>query len=162
MYNEFLKPEAKKIEPLKQDKKLPRAIIVDLDGTVALKGDRDIFDYIKVDQDIPNKPVIKVVENYLSYGQGNKVIFLSGREDSCFEKTKIWIKDNIQLMDIESLLLMRKTGDSRKDYIVKREIFDEEIKEKYYIDYILDDRNQVVAMWREMGLTCLQVAEGDF
>ena len=27
---------------------------------------------------------------------------------------------------------------------------------------VLDDRNQVVKMWRENGLTCLQVAEGDF
>ena len=162
MYNEYLKPEAEKVEPLVQDKKLPRVIIVDLDGTVALKGDRDIFDYTKVDQDIPNKLVIKVVENYLSYGQGNKVIFLSGREDNCFEKTKIWIKDNIQLMDIESLLLMRKTGDNRNDAIVKKEIFDTHIKDKFYVEFILDDRNRVVDMWRKMGLICLQVAEGNF
>ncbi len=162
MYNEYLKPEAEKVEPLVQDKKLPRVIIVDLDGTVALKGDRDIFDYTKVDKDIPNKSVIKVVENYLSYGQGNKIIFLSGREDSCFEKTKIWIKDNIQLMDIESLLLMRKTGDNRNDAIVKKEIFDTHIKDKFYVEFILDDRNRVVDMWRKMGLICLQVAEGNF
>ena len=57
---------------------------------------------------------------------------------------------------------MRKTGDNRKDCVVKREIFDAEIKDKYYIKFILDDRNQVVDMWRKMGLTCLQVADGDF
>jgi len=57
---------------------------------------------------------------------------------------------------------MRKTGDSRKDSIVKREIFEEHIKGKYRIQFVLDDRNQVVEMWRQLGLTCLQVAEGDF
>ncbi len=161
MYNEYLKPK-EEIISLKQDKNLPRAIIIDLDGTVALKGERSAYDYNRVDEDLPNKPVIKIVENYLSYGQGNRVIFLSGREDSCFEKTKTWIKDNVCLMDIESLLLMRKTGDNRKDCIIKKEIFDAEIKDKYYIDFILDDRNQVVNMWRKMGLTCLQVADGNF
>ena len=59
-------------------------------------------------------------------------------------------------------LHMRKTGDSRKDCIVKKEIFDAEIKDKYYIEFILDDRDQVVKMWRSMGLTCLQVADGNF
>ncbi len=162
MWNKYLKPESEKIISLEQNKKLPRAIIIDLDGTVALKGDRDIFDYTKVDKDIPNKPIIKIVENYLSYGQGNKVIFLSGREDSCFEKTKTWIKNNVCLMDIESLLLMRKTGDNRKDCIIKKELFDEHIKDKYYIDYVLEDRDQIVKLWRSMGLTCLQVAEGNF
>ena len=57
---------------------------------------------------------------------------------------------------------MRKNGYNKKDSIVKKEIFDEYIKDKYYVEFILDDRNQVVDMWREMGLTCLQVAEGNF
>jgi len=57
---------------------------------------------------------------------------------------------------------MRPTGDNRKDAIVKREIFDREIRDRYRILFVLDDRNQVVDMWRELGLTCLQVAPGDF
>ena len=57
---------------------------------------------------------------------------------------------------------MRKTGDNRKDCIVKRELFDAHIKDKYYIDFILDDRNQVVNMWRELGFTVMQVADGNF
>ena len=57
---------------------------------------------------------------------------------------------------------MRKTGDNRKDAIVKREIYETHIKDKYQVDYVLYDRNQVVEMWRSLGLTCLQVADGDF
>lgn len=57
---------------------------------------------------------------------------------------------------------MRKSGDMRKDSIVKREMFDEHIRGRYNVNFVLDDRNQVVELWRSMGLTCLQVADGDF
>ncbi|MCK9369791.1 hypothetical protein M0R04_07795 [Candidatus Dojkabacteria bacterium] len=57
---------------------------------------------------------------------------------------------------------MRKAGDNRDDTIVKREIFENEIKDKHYIKYVLDDRRKVVAMRRDLGLTCLQVADGNF
>ena len=33
---------------------------------------------------------------------------------------------------------------------------------KYSASIVLDDRKQVVDMWRSLGLTCLQVADGDF
>ena len=57
---------------------------------------------------------------------------------------------------------MRTPKDNRKDCIIKRELFDAHIKGKYYIDFVLDDRNQMVDLWRSMGLTCLQVADGNF
>lgn len=41
-------------------------------------------------------------------------------------------------------------------------MFEEHIRNKFCVEYVLDDRNQVVDMWRNMGLTCLQVAEGGF
>jgi hypothetical protein len=57
---------------------------------------------------------------------------------------------------------MRKTGDHRKDYVVKKEIHRKLIKPKYEVLFVLEDRNQAVNMWRQEGLTCLQVAPGDF
>lgn len=57
---------------------------------------------------------------------------------------------------------MRPEGDKRKDSIVKAELFDKHIKDNYAVDFVLDDRNQVVKMWRDMGLKCLQVAPGEF
>jgi hypothetical protein len=57
---------------------------------------------------------------------------------------------------------MRKEGDVRKDAIVKGEIYEKNINGKYNVLFVLDDRNQMVEMWRGLGLTCLQVADGDF
>lgn len=58
---------------------------------------------------------------------------------------------------------MRTTGDARKDSIVKKELFEAHVKQHYFIKFVLDDRNQVVDLWRlDLGLTCLQVNYGDF
>ena len=157
MYNTYLRPDVVKLE---QNSELPHVIICDLDGTVALMNNRGTFDYQKCDTDLPNEPVIKIVENYLSYGEGN-IIFVSGREDTCKEKTMNWLKRHIQLMDSEVTIHMRRKGDFRKDSIVKKEIFDNYIKDKFYIDFILDDRLQVCRMWYELGLTLLKVGDPD-
>ncbi len=61
----------------------------------------------------------------------------------------------------EYKLYMRAEGDKRNDTIVKYEILQELVK-GYYIQYVLDDRSRVCQMWRESGLRCLQVAEGNF
>ena len=57
---------------------------------------------------------------------------------------------------------MRKNGDFRKDFIIKKEIYEKFIKPKYEVLFVLEDRDQAVKMWREEGLTCLQVAPGNF
>jgi hypothetical protein len=57
---------------------------------------------------------------------------------------------------------MREAGDSRKDSIVKQELYEKHIEPSYDVFVVLDDRNQVVDMWRSLGLVCLQVAPGDF
>ena len=57
---------------------------------------------------------------------------------------------------------MRKDGDYRPDTVVKKEIYEREIKDKYEVLFAIDDRTQVVKTWRELGLTCLQCANGDF
>lgn len=57
---------------------------------------------------------------------------------------------------------MRPAGDSRRDAIVKREIFEEEIRDRWRVVGVFDDRQQVARRWRELGLTVSQVAEGDF
>jgi len=58
-------------------------------------------------------------------------------------------------------MFMRKDKDYRQDYMVKQDILDKHIdKSKVWV--VLDDRDQVVQMWRRNGLTCLQVADGNF
>lgn len=145
------------------DPSLDDVYIVDIDGTVALKGNRSPFDETRVHEDRPNQPVIDVVHMLYLHGkgQGNGIVFLSGRTDSCRDATKQWLDTHVG--PLYRGLYMRKEGDFRKDSIVKRELFDTHIRGKLNVRAVLDDRNQVVDMWRdELGLTCMQVAPGDF
>jgi predicted kinase len=140
---------------------LPHVVIVDIDGTMALMGDRSPYDWKAVSQDMPNKPVVDLVRHLLI--PGTVIIFLSGRDGSCREETLQWLRSHLPRgYDNRWRLFMRETGDNRRDDIVKREIFDREIRDQYHVKFVLDDRNQVVRMWRALGLPVFQVADGDF
>ena len=148
---------------LNQDRSLPRAIICDLDGTLSLMNDRSPYDYNSVGNDTVNKPIRKILENYHSLGY--TIIYVSGRmtpKKDLTDHTIKWLKDNNLIFEEYFQLFRRKCGDYRTDSIVKEELFNEYIKDKYHIDFVLDDRNQVVDMWRKLGLLCLQVYYGDF
>lgn len=142
MYKKYLQKPPK---PLIRDTELPDAIIVDVDGTLAYKGDRDIFDYSKVCLDAPNDNLIEIINSLVGYN----VIVLSGRDDDSMNKTKQWLKDNGL---IYHYIYMRKTGDKRDDVIVKRELYEAHIKGKYNVIGVFDDRPKVVRMWKEEGL----------
>lgn len=135
----------------------PQAVLCDIDGTLALKGDRSPYEWSKVGMDTPNQPVVELVR--LIHQAKIQIILFSGREDSCRDLTKQWLATHAIPYD---QLYMRASRDNRKDAIVKLELFEKYIREQYQIQFVLDDRNQVVAMWRSLGLACFQVAEGDF
>jgi len=121
-------------------------------------ADRAHYDYSKVDGDSPAEHIIDLIR-LLDRANDYNIIYLSGREDSCRGMTRQWMdKYRCPL----GPLFMRETGDHRPDYIIKAELFDAYIRGEYNVLLVLDDRNQVVNMWRHMGLTCLQVADGDF
>lgn len=159
MYYKYIAP----VPQYKEDPNLPHCIIVDVDGTLALnKNGRSPYDYDRVHEDAINIPVRDVVYDYVSNSvHGERYVFIvSGRDDNCLDITKQWLKNKRVYFDG---IYMRTTGDKRKDSIVKRELFEQHIKGKFYVDYVLDDRDQVVRMWRkELGLTCLQAAYGNF
>ena len=141
-----------------QDPSLPKAIICDLDGTLCLMNGRSPFDASRCDEDLPNIPVVNMVKIYLQLGY--KIILASGREDTFKPQTVTWL----ERYDITyEKLIMRKAGDFRKDAIIKKEIFQNHIEGKYFVELVLDDRNQVVDLWRnELQLPCFQVFYGDF
>jgi len=140
-----------------------KAIIVDIDGTIATHYDedgnqlREHHDYEQVGIDLPVPEIIQIVQMYES--RGYHIIIVSGRMDHCREKTIKWLIDNEVEFDE---LFMRKFKDFRPDDIVKREIFEDKILFDYDVEFVLDDRDRVVKMWRDLGLKVLQVAEGDF
>jgi predicted kinase len=137
---------------------LPMAIICDLDGTIALMSNRDPYDASTCEQDELNKPVAEIIRPYLKHHQ---VIFVSGRKEQDREPTLRWLQKHFTDLD-DAMLLMRANEDNRDDRITKKEIYETHIKDKYNILFVLDDRQKVVEMWRDLGLTCLAVAEGDF
>ena len=141
-----------------QDSSLPKAIICDLDGTLSLLNGRDPYDASSADEDGLNAPVASVLA--MAKAQGYKVILLSGREQLYREPTERFLLKHQIAYD---LLLMRTTNDYRKDNVIKKELFQQEIAGKYFIEFLLDDRNQVVEMWRkDLHLPCFQVNYGDF
>ena len=141
-----------------QDASLPKAIICDLDGTLALLNGRDPYDATHSDKDILNDPVANVLKNFAA--NGYQILLVSGRE-AYYKEPTISFLDNHSVSYHQ--LWMRKTKDFRKDAIIKREIFENEIAGKYFIEFVLDDRDQVVNMWRkDLRLTCFQVNYGNF
>lgn len=153
MYNQYLKPQPAVYE---HNLSLPTAIICDIDGTLAHMKDRSPYDWNKVGED----KVDPIIKNLLDAVKGYYIIILiSGRDEACREETKKWLEKH----DIpHARLVMRPEGDIKKDSIVKRELFEKCIRPYYDIEFVLDDRNQVVDMWRSLGIKCLQVQEGDF
>jgi predicted kinase len=151
MYRDFLQP---KPQTISYDSSLPDAIIVDLDGTLALLNGRNPYDASKCEEDSVNEVVLNIMES-----SSASVLLVSGRSDEHRPQTERWLlKHGINY----TALHMRKAGDNRKDAIIKREIYDEHIVGRCNIKYVLDDRTSVVNLWRSLGLVCLQVADGDF
>lgn len=146
------------VEPYVPIPGTPEAILVDIDGTVALMSGRSPFDATRVHEDRPNTAVITAVR--AMNAAGHRVVFCSGRTDTCRAATEEWLATHVAIP--YEALYMRAAGDMRKDSIVKAEIFDREIRHRWHVTGVFDDRAQVVAMWRALGLTVFQVAEGNF
>lgn len=135
-----------------------RAYLFDLDGTLAHMGDRGPFEWNKVEQDTLNEPVANLAMALNMAGW--HVIYCSGRMEAARGGTMRWLARNGLA---RWKLFMRADGDFRKDNVVKKEIYLEQIEPFYEIIAVIDDRRQVVDMWRkDLGLPCFQVAEGDF
>lgn len=143
------------------DVEKPRALIVDLDGTWAHNTHRMIFDYAKVGTDTVDPVVDGILYQYVR--GGGKVIVFTGREDkkTCRADTLEWLAareaSGIPIEHFD----MRAEGDKRADVLAKEEMF-WKIAEDYNVEFALDDRTQVVDLWRGLGLKCLQVADGNF
>lgn len=135
----------------------PGAILVDVDGTVAQMDGRGPHDYHLVKTDKPRDAVIRAV--HAAYDAGINIVFVSGRPESCRADSAAWLRHEFPF---PFRLFMRETGDHRKDYTVKLEIFNREIRSQYHALWAYDDRQQVVDMYRSIGLDVFQVAPGSF
>jgi predicted kinase len=135
---------------------LPKIIVCDLDGTLAEIGDRDPYDASKCELDTLNGAVYDVL---YSLESRYPVVLISGRQEKDRLPTERWlVKHQVPY----TALYMRETGDTRPDDVVKKELYEQHIKDKYFIHFVLDDRTRVVNLWRNLGYKCFQVAPHDF
>lgn len=145
-----------------------KTILFDIDGTIADIGHRRPFltqetpDWKSFNkhmgQDIPNEPIVALYRS-LWNSKSFELILVSGRNEKYRKITEQWLVWNEIPFE---RLLMRLDDDNRADYLIKKEILDKLISEGKNIEFAVDDRQQVVDMWRQNGITCLQCDVGDF
>ena len=150
---------------------MKNTIIVDIDGTISKLGDRlkyllrepknwDSF-YAECFEDKPVPEIIDLVQAL--YEKGYNIIFCTGRRESCRKDTARWLENYFTFeLAMASPVLMRPDGDHRHDTDIKPELLEKAGIDLDTIAFVMEDRNSMVKKWRDMGLICLQVAEGDF
>jgi hypothetical protein len=94
---------------------------------------------------------------------GCEVQIFSGREDSVRKETVAWLTQHTSLNMKTTTLLMRPTGDSTPDDVLKKRWLDDMlVSDKARLVAVFEDRDRMVKMWRAAGVPCFQVAEGEF
>lgn len=141
------------MEPMLQDDTLPRAVVFDNDGTISLLNGRNPYNASTCDEDLPHEHVIECMRLY--FNAGYKILFVSGREEKDRAPTEKFYQKYFP--EVKYKLFMRSTGDMRKDVIIKEEIFNNHIKNKYFVAGWFDDRLQVSKWVYESGLPLFRV-----
>ena len=151
---------------------MKNTIIFDLDGTIALVDKRrevsklpdgkmnwdEWFNPSNIKLDEPNIPVIKMAQLFAE--DGFNIVILSGRSDKTILTTKSWLIRN-RVPFHKLVMRPHKTMNFVPDDILKKDMLDKhtDIND---IFMVVDDRQKVVDMWRDLGLNTFQVAPGDF
>jgi predicted kinase len=138
------------------DPNLPNCYLVDVDGTLAINHTRHPFAWDKVAEDALNPDVATMVRKL---SQDTTIIVLSGRSSVCYDLTAGWLKQyEIEYKD----LFMRPADDQRPDDILKSELYHLNIRDRYNVLGVIDDRPKVCRMWRRLGLSVFQVGNPDY
>ncbi len=151
-----------------------KTVIFDLDGTLANietrrgisikkngKMDWDIFfDPNNISLDTPNRPVITMAK--LLKESGHRIVILSGRSKVTKDATRDWLKQFDVPFDVLKMRPDNKEFKFMPDDQLKKLWLDQLFPNTDDVLCVFDDRDKVVKMWRENGLSCLQVAEGNF
>lgn len=147
---------------------MDNAVIFDIDGTIAdlshrlhhIQGDKKDWNafHADVDKDSPIYHIMDIIDA-LELMNKHTIILCTGRMERCREATEYWLE---QYGVGYHRLLMRPEGNYEPDYAVKKTMLEELKSIGFEIQMVFEDRTQVVNMWREAGIPCLQVKEGDY
>ena len=116
-----------------------------------------MLEWSRVGEDVPRAKIVKLVRILRSAGE--TIIAMSGRDGRCRQETQAWLDEHV---GPGMRLFMREQGNNDRDSLVKHRLFHDNIAGRFNVEFILDDRDQVVTLWRTMGLECIQVARGAF
>lgn len=148
----------------------PRAVIVDIDGTVTLHvlpDGRLLRPHHKcrlVGWDLPHQPMIDAVRAL--HEAGLEIVFCSGRPIidahgwNVGHATYAWLVRHVGEWTACCPLFMRAQGDQRPDDVVETEIYEAFICGRWDIVFALDDRPRVIRAWQSLGLPVFDVAPG--
>lgn len=147
---------------------LKPTVLFDIDGTIAnIKHRRKFLEQTSPDwksfnasmgQDIPNEDVVSLYKSLWSKDDF-EITLVTGRSDRHRKITEQWLSWN----EIPyNQILMRSDKDFRADSLIKQDILNNLLNAGKIIAFVVDDRQQVVDMWRRNGITCLQCDVGDF
>lgn len=139
-------------------------VIVDIDGTIAdgnhrlhhlQKEPRDweAF-YEEVHMDEPHHDVIGMVN---ALAEQYMIVLLTGRREETREATETWLHEHEVSFHA---LIMRPEGNRVDDHIWKIQVG--RLFGLNNIAFVVEDRNRIVEAWREAGVRCVQVADGNF
>lgn len=145
-----------------------KTVIFDIDGTLAdirhrrgyLDGDRPDWRRFNeaMGDDTPNVPVVSLYKTLWHSGD-YKIEIVTGRNERFRAVTENWfIWNEIPFANIT----MRPDNDFRPDNELKQEILNGLIATGHSVAFAVDDRQQVVEMWRRNDITCFQCDVGDF
>lgn len=141
-------------------------VIVDVDGTIANCEHR--MHYIKVkpknwpafiEASKYDEPYHEIVLLVMLLSHQFKIVIVTARSEAERQITVDWLRDFAKLGGFYDKLYMRDDKDYRKDDIVKHELLQQIRNDGFDPFMALEDRDHVVAMWRQNGLRCLQVNE---
>lgn len=146
---------------------LERAVIFDMDGTLSdcshrrhlVMGEKKDWSefHHRMGEDPPREAVVELART-LNW-QSHHILIVTGRDESWRRQTELWLTFNrVPWWG----LYMRPAGDRRDDTEIKRDILYRFLRSRFDIRFVVDDRDRLVKMWRDEGLTCFQCAEGNF
>lgn len=142
----------------------PDAIICDLDGTIAVLNGRDPYDASSSGDDTVNHAVLRAVSGsvFVDGSRPATVLFTSGRQETDRKVTELWLTFNVAPFILAWELFMRPTDDTRPDVAIKQELYQQQIADRFNVLMAFDDRDQIVSLWRSLGIPTFQVREGGF
>lgn len=145
------------IVPYVGDPSLPTAVVVDIDGTLAATNPQGPCGTTRCVTDDLQQRLANMLQQF-TRDHGSHVVILTGRDEEHGDSLYEWLTVKSVRYDEAH---MRPRGDTRRDNVVKLELFNRHVRNRFNVIAAFDDRDRVVRLWRRLGLLTCAVTFGD-